>query len=150
MGVTVQVIGLTAAINNIDDYIARKKRGLLRTVAQGSTQIQNEARRNAPVDLGTLRNDINHTIIEKRDRIDGLILSAASYSAFVEYGTRPHFPPPRALKGWAARHGMAGAEYQIARKIAIRGTKAQPFMLPAYMTVKRKFIRSVKQVMSSP
>lgn len=150
MGVTVKVIGLTEAINNIDDYIARKKRGLLGAVAQGSTQIQNEAKRNAPEDLGTLRNDITHTIIEKKDRIEGRILSAATYSAFVEYGTRPHFPPPKALAGWAARHGMAGAEYQIARKIAMRGTRAQPFMLPAFMKVKRKFIRSVKQVMSSP
>ena len=134
----------------MEKYLATKKHQLLGVVAKSSDNIKADARINAPADLGTLRSDINYVVKQTSKKIEGEILSAASYSAFVEYGTRPHFPPPDALKGWAARHGMAGAEFAIAKKIAEVGTKPQPFMDPAYRSEKNKFIGSVKDVFNKP
>lgn len=64
--------------------------------------------------------------------LDGLVSVDAEHGKYIEFGTAPHFPPPSALAGWARRHGMAGMEYVIARKIARDGTPARPFLHPAY------------------
>ena len=40
--------------------------------------------------------------------------------------TRPHFPPVKALTGWAKRHGMN--PYLVANSIAQKGTPIVPFL----------------------
>lgn len=148
MSLKIQVLGLNKAINNIENYIQRKHVGLLGAVASSSQSITSEAKKNAPVDLGDLKNNINYTIVDRKNMIEGNILSSSGYSAFVEYGTRPHRPPAKALEGWAARHGVpVGA---VLNKIAREGTPAQPFMNPAAQSEKPKFLRAVRRVMSSP
>lgn len=148
MSLKIQVLGVEKALNNIEQYIQRKHTGLLGAVAEVSQSITNEARKNAPVDLGDLKSNINYTVADRKNMIEGNILSSSGYSAFVEFGTRPHRPPRKALEGWAARHGIpVGA---VLNKIALKGTPAQPFMNPAAQSGKQKFIRAVRSVMSRP
>lgn len=146
--VKVEVIGISQAISNIENYMRRKRLALTGVVAEGASNIQSTAKQLAPTDLGTLKNDITHTVVERKDTIMGETLAGSGYAAFVEYGTRPHRPPAKALAGWAARHGVPlGA---VLNKIAIKGSPAQPFMFPAAQKEKGKFIRSVRGVMSQP
>jgi len=148
MSVTVEVIGLNKALNNLEEYLERKKRELLGVVSQTSTAIESSAKQFAPKDLGELKDNIFSTVIERKDSISGDVLSAASYSAYIEFGTRPHRPPYSALEGWSQRHGIpTGA---VVNKIAREGTPAQPFMTPAAMKEKNNFVRGVKIVMGSP
>ena len=59
------------------------------------------------------------------------------HNSFVEFGTKPHFPPPSALATWARRHGFGPrGEWALARAIAKRGTKARPFLVPALLESK--------------
>jgi len=58
------------------------------------------------------------------------VVSEAKHSVFVHEGTRPHWPPPGALAGWARRHGIP--EFLAARSVAEHGTKANPFLRDAY------------------
>jgi hypothetical protein len=44
--------------------------------------------------------------------------------------TKPHFPPVRALKGWAERKGLN--PFLVARAISIKGTPIVPFLKIAY------------------
>ena len=92
--------------------------------------VEAKAKEKAPVDTGRLRNSIATQIAQTR----AIVAANVLYAPFVEFGTKPHFPPPAALQPWARRHGfpkgMAGA-YMVARAIARRGTRAQPFMAPA-------------------
>lgn len=97
-----------------------------RFLDRGSIFIQGAARRHAPVDRGQLRNSINVEQTSKRLRRIG---PSVEHGEWVETGTRPHWPPPGALAGWAQRHGVE--EYAIRRKIGLFGTKAQPYMEPA-------------------
>lgn len=148
MSLKIQVLGVKRAINKIEQYIQRKHNGLLGAVIESSKSVTDEARKNAPTDLGDLRSNINYTISDRKNVIEGNILSSSGYSAYVEYGTRPHRPPRKALEGWASRHGIpVGA---VLNKIARDGTSAKPFMNPAAQSEKPKFIRAVKKVMSSP
>jgi HK97 gp10 family phage protein len=144
----IQVLGVNQAINNIEKYMQRKHLGLLGAVIESSKDISSTAKSLTPVDLGELRTDINYTVADRKNSIEGNILSSAPYSTYVEFGSRPHRPPAKALEGWADRHGIpVGA---VIASIAKKGTKAQPFMTPAAMAQKPKFIRAVRRVMSSP
>ena len=97
-----------------------------RFLDRGATYLQGQGRKHAPVDRGRLRNSIGTESPTLRTRRIG---PSVDYGEYVETGTRPHWPPPGALAGWAKRHGMS--EYAVRRKISIAGTKAQPYMQPA-------------------
>lgn len=57
----------------------------------------------------------------------------APHFVFLERGTRPHFPPPRALEAWAqAKLGDASLAFVVARAIARRGTPALRMMQTAW------------------
>lgn len=86
----------------------------------------------APVDNAALKQSLHFEV--KKGELTGQVYSDKIYAPFVELGTRPHFPPVEALKEWAKRHGMEGAEWAIAKKIGEKGTKPQPFLYPAFET----------------
>lgn len=114
---------------------------------KAARRIQNRARKNVPVDLGNLREDI-------QIREDGLsmdIFNREVYAPAIEFGLPPNavFPPPDALAGWAARHGMAGAEWAIAIKIFREGTKAQPYLKPAFFNVKDDYQNQIIRMLKS-
>jgi hypothetical protein len=57
------------------------------------------------------------------------VVSSSRYAGPVQTGSRPHWPPPGALAGWAARHGIP--EFLAARAIAQHGVKPNPFVTRA-------------------
>jgi len=87
-------------------------------------------------DLGNLANSI---MVDPEDEgMTAKIEVQAPYGPYVEYGTRPHFPPPDALEGWARRHGFDSA-WPICKAIADRGLKERPYLIPAYLKIRRIF-----------
>ena len=93
--------------------------------------VEAEAKRIAPVDTGRLR----ASIATKVSDVEAVVSPRVDYAPYVEFGTRPHFPPLSALQPWARRHGFgpAGA-FLVARAIARRGTRARLFMTGAAKT----------------
>lgn len=88
--------------------------------------IQGQARIHAPVDTNVLRGSVTVETTGKHERSIG---TNKDYGPYVEFGTRPHFPPVAAITPWAKRHRLE--PFAVARAIGMRGTKAQPFMRPA-------------------
>ena len=87
--------------------------------------VESSAKRNAPVDTGMLRLGIMSQV--KGDK--AIVSSLASYSAHVEYGTRPHnINSAVNIKG----------QWRYIKKHP--GTKAQPFMRPALDKNRMKLI----------
>ncbi len=95
-------------------------------------------------DLGT----VAYSILV--DRVKGgaavEIGPTAPHGPYVEWGTKPHFPPLDALEGWARRHGFDSA-WPIAKKISEKGTPAKPFLLPAYLAVVNKYYNRLKEIL---
>ena len=92
--------------------------------------VERRAKEKAPVDTGRLR----ASITSEYQRLSTTIGPSVTYGAFVEYGTRPHWPPLAALQPWARRHGFpsgARGAFLVALAISRRGTRAQPYMGPA-------------------
>ena len=80
------------------------------------------ARIAAPVDQGFLRNSGMVTSFEV---LKGMLQNKAPYAVYMHEGTRPHYVPIAAIKGWADRHGIP--PFLVQRSIMRKGTKARPF-----------------------
>jgi HK97 gp10 family phage protein len=75
--------------------------------------------------------------------------STSHYAPFVEFGTRPHFPPLDAIRNWCRVKGIPeSAAFPIAKKIAEHGTAAQPFMRPALAVGKRNHLTRLRAIIS--
>lgn len=125
--VTIRITGEKALRAKLTD--ARADGPVNRFLDRGAFYIQGKARGYARVDRGRLRNSIGTETTSNRERSVG---SNVDYAPHVEFGTSPHFPPPDALEGWARRHGFGeGGGFLVARAIARKGTKEQPYLRPA-------------------
>ena len=128
--------------------------------------IEKYAKHRCPVDTGHLRASINSEITGFEE---GAVGTNTEYAMAVEYGTRPHDIKPREKKvlrfevggtrgGYVTsksgkrywKKGKAG-EPVFAKRVKHPGTKAQPFLEPAFMAggrvAKREFDRAVGRAM---
>jgi len=101
--------------------------------------VEGAAKEKVTVDTGRLRSSIASEVRTS----SAVIGTNLTYAPFVEFGTRPHFPPVGALRGWARRHGFParGGAFLVARAISRRGTKAKPFLVPSLEQSKPKIKR---------
>jgi hypothetical protein len=82
----------------------------------------------APTSTGTLKKSINRDLFPTYAKI----YPTVKYGIYVHEGTRPHWPPLIELKPggslyrWAQKKGIP--VFLVARAIARKGTKAQPWM----------------------
>jgi len=95
-------------------------------------------------DQGNLANSIMVDLIKSGAIAE--IGPEAPYGPYVEGGTKPHFPPPDALEGWARRHGFDSA-WPICKAIAKRGLKARPYLYPAYLEIEPKFHENLLRIL---
>src|SRR5262245_38654870 len=76
--------------------------------------------------------------------------STSHYAPYVEFGTRPHFPPLDAIRRWCELKDIpVAAACPIAKKIAERGTPEQPFLWPAFLVGKRNHLARVRALCSA-
>ena len=96
---------------------------------------------NCPVDTGRLKNSI--ILKPTSPGYQNYLLSdGTDYGISVEFGTAPHFTSAKNLVGWSRRVlGNKDAAYAVAKKIAKKGTEAQPWMRPALFQVKEIWIK---------
>lgn len=93
--------------------------------------VEGTARTLAPKDTGRLGGSITHSIAGGGANLTGRVAPSVAYGLFVEKGRRPgRMPPVDTVASWARRHGIN--PFVLARAIGRRGTKARPFMEPAY------------------
>lgn len=115
-----------------DDYVGKARKVLFLSMSK----VEELAVLRCPVDTGRLKNSIN--LFPRSPGSDEYTVSdGVSYGVFLEYGTLPHHPPPRVLRGWARRKLKdEQAAYSVAAKISKFGTPAQPFFRPSLHQVK--------------
>ena len=104
----------------------------------------------------------NHTLIDsvkvviKKDDLHiALYLQLADYWKYVEYDTRPHFPPPQAIESWIkakpiipdGKNGKLPTtkqlSYLIGRKISREGTKGTHDLREAQSSVYEDFKEAI-------
>jgi len=110
----------------------------LRAMQTACLLVEADARRNVAHDTRQLMNSITSRVTTRGPAIIGQVGPSARYGVYVEKGTRPHWPPAAPLVGWARRHGVPVIAVQ--RAIARRGTRASPFLVPAFTKNREKIV----------
>lgn len=134
--IRVQVKGIRELQASFDKAPDEIRRVLHTAVKQSGDVIRKDARKNAGtppiVNTGELSRNIQNKTVGLTSTVD-VSGSAKKYGYVVEGGRRPgSFPPVAPIERWAkTKLGKPGLGFVIARKIARKGTKAQPFMKPA-------------------
>jgi len=122
-------------LSELDEEIKGEVKDYIINVAN---KLVNEAKKNAPVASGHLRQDID--IIEREDNTI-TVGTNLKYASFVEFGTDPHYPPIEPLKKWVRR--KLGVEedvaYAVQQKIGQEGTEPQPYMRDAIESTRRYY-----------
>ena len=79
---------------------------------------------NTPYDQGYLGNPANWGFTP--EPLKATWFPTATYAPDVQFGTAPHFVSAATIAVWAGRKGLN--PYAVAKSIAKKGTRAQPFM----------------------
>lgn len=78
---------------------------------------------------------VSSIAVHKLGRFERLVRPGMQYAPDVENGSRPHIAPIRPLREWLRVRGADNPDrqaYQLRRHIAAHGTRAHPFVAPAY------------------
>ena len=110
-----------------------------RAMTQSLLLIEADARRTVRQDTRRLMGSISHRQRSSPRGLVGEVGPSARYGLYVERGTRPHWPPRAPLEGWARRHGSP--VFVVQRAIARKGTRARPFLLPAFRKNAQAIVR---------
>lgn len=89
---------------------------------------------------GTLKNALEAHVDQVNETLLRLTMgSSAKHADWIYYGTKPHWPPPQAIRYWVKRKLGISEEVQIrrvafliARKISQQGTKAVKYLDEAF------------------
>lgn len=130
------VNGTDQVIRNLSNI----EKNIVQEIVYGAQAVQaktvNDARGFCPTGVtGTLALSIQPgPITVTNDNVEAIVEANADYASYVEFPTKPHFPPVDALRDWAAKFlGDARLAFVVARAISRRGTYAHPFMGPALL-----------------
>lgn len=94
------------------------------------------------VDTNELIGGIHYEVSTTSNSVQSEIKPSAAadkYAAAVESGSRPHWPPIKALQGWADRHDIP--VFLVARAIARKGTKPRYFWRDTWEDLQQKVDR---------
>lgn len=83
---SVKMVGLARMIKGLTDIYQKSDSEIGRVVKANTAELQQKEMRSAPVDTGFLKRSILLTM--KDNGLTGVVEPTATYSSFVEYGTR--------------------------------------------------------------
>lgn len=133
MPITIRVKGLEELSASFGKARSLIERHVGDGVQESAKIIRDRARRKAASPPIVFQGELGRSLFTKPSgKLSAVIGSDAKHAPFVEFGTRPHFPPVAPLERWAkVKLGKPGLGFVIAKKIARKGTKAQPYFQPA-------------------
>ena len=127
-------------VSQVITNLSKIEKKIVQEIVYGAQAVQaktiNDARSYCPTGVtGALGQSIQPgEITITDDNVEAIVEANADYASYIEFGTRPHFPPVDALRDWAAKFlGDERLAFVVARAIARRGTMAHPFMGPALL-----------------
>ena len=113
---------------DLPDFSLVLKNATASTLQEAGFKIEEEAKKSAPVDSGYYRNNIGFDGKNK-------VIANASYSADIEYGTKPHVIQPKTAN---ALHFQSDGEDVFTKKVNHPGTKPNPVMRNAALKVQKQ------------
>lgn len=139
-----EVKGLDEQIQKLGAYDETSQRHLRRAMSDSVKAVARVTRNLAPMgSTGQARAGVDHEVTGGRifGDLAGRVVDRAYTGLWLEFGTKPHFPPWGAGSGIVQRMGVsAESAFLISRKISMRGTRGQHFMYRAYKASQRAIL----------
>lgn len=113
------------------EWVKMLKEAMIRSTSRIKNDIRENLTANGTSNTGNLRRSV---FVDKAEHDIGVVGVGERYGGAVEYG-RPagRMPPVDPIERWArTKLGKPGLGWPIAMKIKQRGTRAQPFVEPAF------------------
>ncbi|HEU4752061.1 MAG TPA: HK97-gp10 family putative phage morphogenesis protein [Armatimonadota bacterium] len=133
--------------NRLGSLPAETRRKLSQVVRKAAFDVEAQAKVNAPVDTGFLRNSIQ---AEMKGELTAEVTVGAEYGVLVEFGTGVHSEFPGAPKQPIVIEPKdkkalfwEGAEHPVGR-VVIQGSHPQPFLGPAVEALRPVFPKAVE------
>jgi HK97 gp10 family phage protein len=126
--ITVDSVGVVGLLTKLGESM---RPAILEQLGIVSMLVRDVMKEKAPDAFGNLRDSIGYKIVP--ETLTSEIKPDAPYGDAVETGTRPHWisvSPGSPLEQWALFRGIN--PYAVQRSIAVKGTKAHPFIKPTY------------------
>jgi HK97 gp10 family phage protein len=166
--IRVKVTGVKDAQDALSKLGREKVDAVRKAVYGAALKIQEDARRNAPTNMGRLKSDIQFGTAVSKDAFDAQVYNTVDYAPFVEFGTKSKVDVPQdltlyaqqfrggnggsfdelldSIKRWAHLKGLpTEAAFPIARAIARDGVSARPYLFPAVENERPNLERKVKE-----
>jgi len=134
---------LRKAFERQEDLVVRRGKA---AVEAGCFLILNDAKINSSVVSSDLRKSLASKVNVSVKGIEGEVGTNKEYAPCVEYGTRPHMPPVKALETAANVYGIDA--WALAMTIKKKGTKAHPYLRPAFDENKERAYNEIKTVLN--
>lgn len=156
LGYSVEVRGLDEQLRKLERMGDFAQGPLVAAMNWSLSAVEREAKQLAPVGVtGILRSSIGHEVrYAVGTDVRGVVGASAPYAAAVELGASAHYPPVSNIAYWVDRKLQVrdGQEiWQIAvaisRKIGAHGTKARPFLMPAYEARQAAIVERFRQAL---
>lgn len=142
----VSVTGIDDVVLNLKKVDVKVTKGVNKETAISASRVLSDAKNTVPVAWGKLRSSGHVKPIPKGHKAE----FESNYARYVEFGRRAgKFPPIDPIRDWVRKVGMASGEnvnsiaFLVARKIAQKGTRKQPFLRPAFERERMRFKRNV-------
>lgn len=157
MSDNIQIVGIADFTKQLAQYADQVEAALIKQLAASGQQMEEQARANlASVGAVDTKELLSNTKYRAADNGKSAEVAAPNpVAAAVEFGTAPagalrqHMPPSDALEAWGVRHGFPpGSGYLIARKIALQGIKARPWLSKAHDTIAPKFLTDLAYMLN--
>jgi HK97 gp10 family phage protein len=175
--VTFNITGIDKLIEKFHKLDAKIKSDLKDEVNASALKIQSNAKKLAPVNLGSLRNSIYLKETSDNKKFVYTVGTNVKYAPYIEFGTggKVTIPPGYsdfasqfknkeggkfkemvlALTEWVLKKGIASGKqsrsvaYAIAISILRKGIRPQPFLIPAYEAEKPKLKNKIKEILTN-
>jgi HK97 gp10 family phage protein len=133
--ITFSINGIDQLSKRLKDMDQKVKDSLAMELRESAMKIQKDAKRNAPVDMGTLRNSIYMDYDYQKNKLTYSIGASASYAPYIEFGT-----------GGSVKVDPKYTSYAATFKGKGKGGTLDEFMLALMDWVKRKGITGTYSV----
>lgn len=131
--VTLEIKGLDELIKKVEQFPQVSEKHVNKAINRSLVRVLGAEKREAPFGVSGGLRDRWEVIM---GRFTGTLRSGVGYASGVEEGTPPHPVSATAIAPWAIKHGLN--PWAVAKSIAKKGTKANPFFSRAIESQKEE------------
>ncbi len=167
ISVKADIKSINKTLKVLDSLGEKVRKSAEKEIERSARNIEGKAKRNAPTGAN---NRLKTSIDVRGSGLSREVFTDVKYAPYVEFGTKSKVDIPPGLEGyamqfkgkkggsyedmeksikvWAKRKGIPEeAVYPIIKSILHKGTKAQPFLFPAFFSEQPQLLKRLKGVL---